>query len=177
MAGPLVFVLALGGFLLLVSLVIGVWFWVYLSVSLSNAERQSDILVHLRHRSAGLSGLLRAAVTDGDHIDGHRGRRHLGAGLLSAADGSAVRHQCADHHSVSGVFFVLVSLSCSCGVIFGFHSRRGIAGTIFAGLCIVWCALSASKLFVTAYSMEHQQMLIAYPCALLYGVFALITVF
>lgn len=48
---------------------------------------------------------------------------------------------------------------------------------MFAGLCIVWCALSASKLFVTAYSMEHQQMLVAYPCALLYGVFALITVF
>ncbi|KAG4072435.1 hypothetical protein HA402_004367 [Bradysia odoriphaga] len=54
---------------------------------------------------------------------------------------------------------------------------QGVVGTVFAGLCIFWCALSASKLFVTAYSMDHQQILIAYPCALLYGVFALITIF
>jgi len=54
---------------------------------------------------------------------------------------------------------------------------QGVVGTIFTALCIFWCALSASKLFVTAYSMDHQQLLIAYPCALLYGVFALITVF
>jgi len=54
---------------------------------------------------------------------------------------------------------------------------QGVVGTVFAALCIFWCALSASKLFVTAYSMDHQQLLIAYPCALLYGVFALITIF
>uniref|UniRef100_A0A1B0A0R6 Protein YIPF n=1 Tax=Glossina pallidipes TaxID=7398 RepID=A0A1B0A0R6_GLOPL len=53
-------------------------------------------------------------------------------------------------------------------------STVGIATT---GVCIVWCALSASKLFVTAYSMDNQQILIAYPCALLYGVFALIIIF
>ena len=35
----------------------------------------------------------------------------------------------------------------------------------------------ASKLFVTAFDMEHQQLLVAYPCSLLYGLFALITVF
>lgn len=54
---------------------------------------------------------------------------------------------------------------------------RGAFGIIFAGVCILWCSASASKLFVTAYSMDHQQILIAYPCALLYGVFALITIF
>uniref|UniRef100_A0A1B0FNV9 Protein YIPF n=1 Tax=Glossina morsitans morsitans TaxID=37546 RepID=A0A1B0FNV9_GLOMM len=53
-------------------------------------------------------------------------------------------------------------------------STVGIATT---GVCIVWCSLSASKLFVTAYSMDNQQILIAYPCALLYGVFALIIIF
>jgi len=37
--------------------------------------------------------------------------------------------------------------------------------------------MAASKLFVTALSMDLQQLLIAYPCALLYGVFALITIF
>jgi len=54
---------------------------------------------------------------------------------------------------------------------------QGSLGSVLAGLCILWCAISASKLFVTAYSMDHQQVLIAYPCALLYGVFALITIF
>ncbi|XP_054744179.1 protein YIPF5 [Anastrepha obliqua] len=54
---------------------------------------------------------------------------------------------------------------------------QGTLGLIVAGVAILWCAMSASKLFVTAYSMDHQQVLIAYPCALLYGVFALITIF
>jgi len=54
---------------------------------------------------------------------------------------------------------------------------QGTLGLIVAGISILWCAISASKLFVTAYSMDHQQVLIAYPCALLYGVFALITIF
>ncbi|CAD7079796.1 unnamed protein product [Hermetia illucens] len=54
---------------------------------------------------------------------------------------------------------------------------QGTLGTIVAGISILWCAMSASKLFVTAYAMDHQQVLIAYPCALLYGVFALITIF
>ena len=46
-----------------------------------------------------------------------------------------------------------------------------------AGLTILWCSLSASKLFVTALVMDHQQPLVGYPCALLYGVFALLTIF
>lgn len=57
------------------------------------------------------------------------------------------------------------------------HYYRGMAGTILTGFAILWCAVSASKLFVTALSMDHQQLLVAYPCALLYGVFALITIF
>lgn len=58
-----------------------------------------------------------------------------------------------------------------------FFCYRGTFGIVLAGLCILWCSASASKLFVTAYSMDHQQILVAYPCALLYGVFALITIF
>ena len=56
-------------------------------------------------------------------------------------------------------------------------SLKAIIGTISAFLAIFWCALSASKLFVIALSLHNQQALIAYPCALLYGVFALLTVF
>lgn len=56
-------------------------------------------------------------------------------------------------------------------------SLQGLLGIVLTGLAIGWCSLSASKLFVTSLNMEHQQLLVAYPCALLYGVFALITIF
>lgn len=54
---------------------------------------------------------------------------------------------------------------------------RGSLGTILTGAVVLWCSFSASKLFVTVLAMDHQQPLVAYPCALLYGVFALLTVF
>jgi protein YIPF5/7 len=53
----------------------------------------------------------------------------------------------------------------------------GFMGIVLAGMTIGWCSLSASKLFVSLLHMEHQLLLVAYPCALLYGVFALITIF
>ncbi|KAK4886548.1 hypothetical protein RN001_002819 [Aquatica leii] len=56
-------------------------------------------------------------------------------------------------------------------------SLQGYVGTVLTALSIFWCSLSASKLFVTALGMDHQQPLVLYPCALLYGVFALITIF
>ncbi|KAH8276402.1 hypothetical protein KR018_005154 [Drosophila ironensis] len=54
---------------------------------------------------------------------------------------------------------------------------QGTLGLIVSGISIFWCAISASKLFATAFSMDHQQLLIAYPCAVLYGGFALITIY
>lgn len=56
-------------------------------------------------------------------------------------------------------------------------SLQGPLGAVLASAAILWCSWSASKLFVTALSMHHQQPLVAYPCALVYSVFALITVF
>lgn len=56
-------------------------------------------------------------------------------------------------------------------------SLQGMLGAVLASTAILWCSWSASKLFVTALSMDHQQPLVAYPCALVYSVFALITVF
>ena len=53
----------------------------------------------------------------------------------------------------------------------------GLGGFLLVGLTVAWCSLSASKLFVTALQLNKQQALIIYPCALLYGVFALLTVF
>jgi len=56
-------------------------------------------------------------------------------------------------------------------------SLKGILGIVLSMVTVSWCSLSASKLFVCGLKMDSQQPLIAYPCALLYGVFALLTVF
>ncbi len=56
-------------------------------------------------------------------------------------------------------------------------SLQGLFGAAASAAAVAWCAASASKLFVTAFAMEHQQLLVAYPCSLLYAVFALLTVF
>ena len=42
---------------------------------------------------------------------------------------------------------------------------------------IFWCSISSSKLFVSALNMNNQQLLVLYPCFLLYGIFALLNVF
>ncbi|XP_018422845.1 PREDICTED: protein YIPF5 [Nanorana parkeri] len=56
-------------------------------------------------------------------------------------------------------------------------SLQGFVGVLLTALIIGWCSFSASKIFISALAMEGQQFLVAYPCALLYGVFALISVF
>jgi hypothetical protein len=56
-------------------------------------------------------------------------------------------------------------------------SLQGVAGNLCSVAAVAWCAISSSKLFITAFNMEHQQLLVAYPCSLLYAVFALITMF
>jgi len=56
-------------------------------------------------------------------------------------------------------------------------SLTGLFGNILTILAVLWCTASSSKLFVTALEMRDQQVLVAYPCGLLYSVFALITMF
>lgn len=56
-------------------------------------------------------------------------------------------------------------------------SLQGVLGTVLTSLAVLWCSQSASKLFVSALAMDRQQLLVAYPCALVYGIFALLTVF
>lgn len=58
-----------------------------------------------------------------------------------------------------------------------FMSLQGALGSILTTVIIGWCSLASSKLFVTALAMDSQQPLVAYPCALVYGIFALLTVF
>lgn len=59
----------------------------------------------------------------------------------------------------------------------GFCFLRGIVGTVLALMAICWCSFSASKIFISTLAMQEQQLLVFYPCALLYGLFTLLTVF
>jgi len=56
-------------------------------------------------------------------------------------------------------------------------SLKGMVGMVMTGVSIGWCGLAAAKLFVSALGMSHQQLIVMYPCCLVYGVFALLTVF
>ncbi|OXB63576.1 hypothetical protein ASZ78_014201 [Callipepla squamata] len=92
--------------------------------------------------------------------------------LLNLMSISGVSHGCVA--SVLGYCLLPMVILSSSAAIF---SLNGILGTLFALFIIGWCSLSASKIFTSALAMEGQQLLIAYPCALLYGLFALLAVF
>lgn len=77
--------------------------------------------------------------------------------------------------SVLGYSLLPMVLLAGISVLFNLNS--GLGGFVLVGLTVAWCSLSASKLFVIALQLDKQQALIIYPCALLYGVFALLTVF
>ncbi|NWW82213.1 YIPF7 protein, partial [Climacteris rufus] len=92
--------------------------------------------------------------------------------LLNLMSTSGVSHGCVA--SVLGYCLLPMVILSSSAIVF---SLQGIPGTVLALFIIGWCSLSASKIFTSALAMEGQQLLIAYPCALLYGLFALLTVF
>ncbi|EJD02651.1 Yip1-domain-containing protein [Fomitiporia mediterranea MF3/22] len=53
----------------------------------------------------------------------------------------------------------------------------GLKGLVLASLSIAWCTYAASGIFVAVLRMSQQRLLVAYPVGLLYGCFALFSVF
>ncbi|KZS98641.1 Yip1-domain-containing protein, partial [Sistotremastrum niveocremeum HHB9708] len=53
----------------------------------------------------------------------------------------------------------------------------GALGYILSILSVVWCTYSASGIIVAVLRMSDQRLLVAYPLGLLYGCFALLSVF
>ncbi|KAJ3517253.1 hypothetical protein NLJ89_g627 [Agrocybe chaxingu] len=53
----------------------------------------------------------------------------------------------------------------------------GMFGYILSTLSILWCTYAASGIFVVVLRMSDQRLLVAYPIGLLYGCFALLTIF
>jgi len=76
--------------------------------------------------------------------------------------------------SILGYCLLPICILSAFAVVF---SLKGTLGTVLSVGSVAWCSLSASKLFSEALSMKGEQALVAYPCAMLYGVFALLTVF
>lgn len=58
-----------------------------------------------------------------------------------------------------------------------FITISGPIGMGMSAVAVIWSALSASRLFVTMSGDSEQRPLIAYPCALVNGVFALLVLF
>lgn len=58
-----------------------------------------------------------------------------------------------------------------------FVSLKVTVGIIFGLLAVLWSSLSSSRLFVAMSGDCEQRPLIAYPCALVYGVFAILVIF
>ncbi|KAM9677693.1 protein YIPF7 [Trichechus inunguis] len=92
--------------------------------------------------------------------------------LLNLMSFSEVSYGCVA--SVLGYCLLPMVILSSCAIFF---SLQGATGTMLALVIVGWCSLSASKIFISALAMEGQQLLIAYPCALVYGLFALLTIF
>ncbi|XP_045428929.1 protein YIPF7 isoform X2 [Pipistrellus kuhlii] len=92
--------------------------------------------------------------------------------LLNLMSSSGVSYGCVA--SVLGYCLLPMVILSGSSILF---SLQGTIGTVLALVIILWCSLSASKIFISALDMEGQQLLVAYPCALLYGLFALLTVF
>ena len=58
-----------------------------------------------------------------------------------------------------------------------YFSNSGTFGYLLSILSILWCTYSASGIFVAVLRMSDQRLLIAYPIGLLYGCFALLSIF
>jgi hypothetical protein len=88
-------------------------------------------------------------------------RRSRAPSLLSRVGG------CAD--SLLPIVF-LAALS----VLF---EMRGLAGAVCIPIAVLWCANAASLFFVAALDADDRRWLLAYPVALFYTCFALISIF
>ncbi|CAG9533386.1 unnamed protein product [Cercopithifilaria johnstoni] len=90
---------------------------------------------------------------------------------LMAADNS-ISFTCTA--SVLGYCLLPMAILSMIAAIFSFQD---VLGYLIASAAVIWCSVASSKLFVTTLSLDEQRLLIAYPCALLYCVFALLAIF
>ena len=78
--------------------------------------------------------------------------------------------------SILGYALLPVNLLAGLNALIRIH-KLGRWGMILAILTIVWCTTSSTRLFERGCHMREQRFLVAYPTALLYSAFVMITIF
>lgn len=78
--------------------------------------------------------------------------------------------------SVLGYGLLPVNLLAALNVVL-FLRNRGAFGMVLAVVAILWCTSASTRLFERSCDMRDQRYLIAYPTALVYCCFVIITVF
>ncbi|KAF8325176.1 Yip1-domain-containing protein [Cantharellus anzutake] len=82
-----------------------------------------------------------------------------------------------DAYRVASVLGYCLLPMVGVGAISVVFTLEGTIGYLLSLISILWCTYSASGLFVTVLRMSDQRLLVAYPIGLLYGCFALLSVF
>ncbi|KAL7546296.1 hypothetical protein ACHAWF_009627 [Thalassiosira exigua] len=79
---------------------------------------------------------------------------------------------------VSILGYALLPVNLLAGInVFLRVQNLGKVGTIMAVLTIAWCTAASARLFERGCQMREQRFLVAYPTALLYSAFVMITIF
>lgn len=78
--------------------------------------------------------------------------------------------------SILGYALLPVNLLAGVNIFMRVH-KLGMWGMVMAVLVIVWCTTASARLFERGCNMREQRFLVAYPTALLYSAFVIITIF
>lgn len=113
------------------------------------------------------------------------GKIHFGYIYGVALVGAVAMYTLLNLMSVNGVSAsVTVSVlgycmlpMCVLAAVSALLSLKGLLGVVLCGVTVSWAAFASSKLFASVLAMYDQQPLVAYPCAIMYGIFAVLTVF
>jgi len=130
---------------------------------------KTQLWIHLRSRSLWSSFYVYALES---HVRSWNWRvsRGFRAWILFTSNGRNQCYQCRDSPRVCPKFDSFFWLAHPV------NSRRTF-GYLLSLLSILWCTYSASGIFVAVLRMSDQRLLVAYPCGLLYGCFALLSIF
>jgi len=104
-----------------------------------------------------------------------------GVGLFGSASLytllNLMSQQGIDAYRVASVLGYCLLPMVGVGTVSVLVALDGTFGYLLSILSILWCTYSASGIFVAVLRMSDQRLLIAYPIGLLYGCFALLSIF
>jgi len=104
-----------------------------------------------------------------------------GVGLFGSASLytllNLMSEQGIDAYRVASVLGYCLLPMVGVGTVSVLVALDGTFGYLLSILSILWCTYSASGIFVAVLRMSDQRLLIAYPIGLLYGCFALLSIF